>query len=195
LQLAVETTSDSAGSVLPLAIDLVGEPTLEQLLTRFPRQVAMPLTDHNIWRPYIAGSGQITIDSTPEIPWRLTARFQPGDRWVYPQCPLPSDVDLSQFEGLVIRARCLKPGIVRVMLWEAETGVGYLNANKLIPDDGKWHTALVRFSDLVHSNANAPDTNGRLDLDQVHRISLGMNSDADENMLDVGHLCLVGKGG
>jgi len=61
-----------------------------------------------------------------------------------------------------------------------------------VPADGKWHAAEVRFDELTLSNANAPDANGRLDLDQVRRISFGMNSDTAENRLDIGEAYLVG---
>jgi hypothetical protein len=50
--------------------------------------------------------------------------------------------------------------------------------------------AVVRFQDLILSGANAPDPNGRLDLDQVRRISIGMNSRADENRLEVSDVCV-----
>jgi hypothetical protein len=44
----------------------------------------------------------------------------------------------------------------------------------------------------VLSGANAPDDNGRLDLPQVRRISLGLNSDAAENRLEISEVYLAG---
>lgn len=62
----------------------------------------------------------------------------------------------------------------------------------IVAPDGKWHTAVVRFDDLALSASNAPDPNNRLDLGEVRRISLGMNSEADENLLEVSEAYVVG---
>lgn len=72
-----------------------------------------------------------------------------------------------------------------MFLWEGDTGVGYLTSRTIIPADGRWHTATIRFTDFSLSGANAPDANGRLDRDQVRRVSIGMNSDAADNELEV----------
>jgi hypothetical protein len=69
--------------------------------------------------------------------------------------------------------------------------VGYITPKPIIPADGRWHVGIARFADLVHSDANRPDPNGRLDLDQVRRISIGMNSRTAENTLEVSDACLV----
>ena len=61
-----------------------------------------------------------------------------------------------------------------------------------MPADGKWHTTIVRFAELSNSVYNAPDPNGRLDLKLVRRISIGMNSDAPDNVLEVSDLVLIG---
>ena len=44
------------------------------------------------------------------------------------------------------------------------------------------------------STANTPDPNGRLDLESVRRISLGMNHAVDENVLEVSDLYVVAGG-
>jgi hypothetical protein len=66
-----------------------------------------------------------------------------------------------------------------------DTGVGYLTPHSIIRADHEWHVAVIRFSNLVLSTANRPDPNGRLDLDRVRRISIGMNSGAPDNTLEV----------
>jgi hypothetical protein len=71
---------------------------------------------------------------------------------------------------------------------EGDTGVGYLTSRSIILADGKWHTSFVRFDELSLSGANRPDPNSRLDLDQVDRISVGLNSESKENRLDVSDL-------
>ncbi len=133
----------------------------------------------------------MTMETSPEVAWRVKAKFQGGDRWVYPEFRLRDHQDLKDYGGLLIRARAVHRGDVRVFLWEGDKGVGYLTAEPILPADGNWHTARVRFRDLVVSAANAPDPNGKLDLDQVRRISVGMNSRTDENSLEVSDLFLI----
>ena len=122
----------------------------------------------------------------------FAARFTNGDRWVYPSFQLPDELDVSRFSALVLRARCERPAAVRVFLWEGDRGVGYLTAASIIPADGQWHAAEVRFDELTLSSANAPDDNDRLDLGQVRRIAIGLNSDTPDNRLEIGEAHLVG---
>ena len=74
---------------------------------------------------------------------------------------------------------------IRVFFWEGDGGVGYLTGTPIVPADGLWYPTVVRFADLSPSSANTPDTNGRLDLEQVRRISVGINSEARQNGLEV----------
>jgi hypothetical protein len=50
---------------------------------------------------------------------------------------------------------------------------------------------VVRFPNFVLSGANRPDPNGRLHLDQVRRISIGMSSRASDNTLEVSDAYVV----
>ena len=122
----------------------------------------------------------------------FSASFTNGDRWVYPVFQLPDELDMSRFSALVLRARCERPATVRVFLWEGDRGVGYLTSQSIVPADGKWHAAEVRFDELTLSGANAPDDNDRLDLGQVRRIAIGLNSDAPDNRLEISEAYLVG---
>ena len=187
------TAAGANGEALAkLTVDLQGEATLDQMLRGHARRVRLPVHEPSRWTPNIAGGGRMTVGRTDEGHWRLTAKFGKGDPWVYPFFRLPKDVSFDAAKGLLIRARCHAPADVRVFLWEGETGVGYLTASPIIPADGQWHAALVRFDELSLSTANAPDPNHRLDLDRVRRISIGLNSKARENTLDVSDLYLVG---
>lgn len=76
---------------------------------------------------------------------------------------------------------------------EGESDVGYRTGRSIVPADGAWHVAAVRTSDLVPSTANRPDPNGRLDLDQVRRISIGLNSRAPDNTLELSDIYLVSE--
>ncbi len=176
---------------IPLVIAFFGEADLVPTLQRFQHWVRLPIQQVSRWTPNVAGIGTMQIDSTSDAAWRLRVKFGEGDRWVYPFFKLPDGVRLNEHDGLLLRARCHKPAEVRGFLWEGDTGVGYITPHSLVQADGAWHVAVVRFCDLVLSGANKPDPNARLDLDQVRRISLGMNSKAAENILEVSDLFLV----
>jgi hypothetical protein len=192
----VEATVRPVGEVpertLPLAVTLIGEPTVAQGLARHPRHVRLPLGESARWQPNIPPHGRLSLDPQQDGSIRMNVSFMDGDRWVYPYFALPEDLDLSGFRALVLRARCERRATVRVLVWEGTRGVAYLTSKSVVPADGKWHAAEVRFEDLTLSGANAPDDNGRLDLAQVRRISLGMNSDVPENRLEISEAYLVG---
>ena len=188
---ATVRASDPEGKFGDLVeIDLEGNPTLEQVLRRFPVRQALPIDNLSAWRPAIAETGKMTMERPDDGGWRLKCQFQGGDRWVYPQFQLGENVKLEDYSAIVLRARCEHEAAVRVFLWEGDTGVGYLSP-VVVPADGKWHTAVVLFDDFHLSGANRPDANLRLDRDQVGRISIGMNSEADENSLEVSDALFV----
>lgn len=176
-----------------LVLRFSGEAGLMPTLGRFAHWARLPIQQPTSWTPNIAGTGKMEMDSTPDAAWRLRVKFSGGDRWVYPFFKLPDGIRPQQRGGLVIRGRCQKPAEVRIFLWEGDTGVGYITPHSVIAADGQWHVSVVRFSDLVVSSANAPDRNGKLDLDQVRRISVGMNTKADENVLELSDLFLVSE--
>ncbi len=183
-----EGTDAKPGEIVE--IDLTGNPTMEQVLRRYPDQTLLPIDDLNAWQAGISDSGQMTMEAFEDGGWRLKCQFQGGDRWVYPYFQLADDVAVDRFAAIVLSARCIHDGSVRLFLWEGDGGVGYLSPI-VIPADGKWHTAVVPFEDLTVSGANQPDPNHRLDLDQVRRIAIGMNSESDDNTLEVRAVWLV----
>ena len=193
VRLLVRAEGPGAGKVVPLSIELLGQPDLKQLLARYKRRVRLPVEQADRWKPQVSAQGTMKLSPRGEDACRLVASFASGDRWVYPQFSLPAEVDPGQYEGLVLEARCEQPASVRVMLWEGGTGVCYLTSQPIIPADGQWHAALVSFRDLLLSTANEPDLNGRLDLKQVRRISIGMNSEQSENALEFREVYLVGN--
>jgi hypothetical protein len=189
--LRLTAESKTAGRIAPRMIELIGDVNMAHVLQRFPKAVRLPVRELGRWKASISGNGRMSMEETGESGWRLTATFTAGDRWVYPSFRLPDAVDLTRAYGLAIRARCHKPGAVRLFLWEGEGGVGYLTPHAMIPADGQWHTAVVPFHEFTLSRANAPDPDDKLDLRQVRRISVGMNSEAMENTLEVSDLCVL----
>lgn len=173
-------------------LDLFSEVTMEQLKKRHGNRIPLRIADLSRWQRSAPAYAKTTMTVTPEKHWRLDVTFGEGDPWVYPSFALPRGMDLSRAKALAIRARCQRPAIVRVFLWEGG-GVGYLTPDSIIPADGKWHTALVPFTSLRLSSANRPDPNGRLDLKQVRRIAIGMNSKARQNTLEVSEVFIISK--
>jgi hypothetical protein len=185
------TTGPPPAPKVSLVLTFFGEAELLPTLQRFQHWSRLPIQQISRWTPNIAGIGKMQMDSTSEAAWRLQVKFGDGDRWVYPYFKLPDNVRMNEHTGLVIRARCHKPAEVRVFLWEGDTGVGYITPRSVIAADGQWHVAVIRFRDLVLSAANSPDPNHRLDLDQVRRISVGMNSKTADNALELSDLFVV----
>jgi hypothetical protein len=192
IKIVVRPTGDVPERTLPLAVSLIGQPTIAQQLARYAQRVRLPFGEAARWQPNIPSHGRLDLKPQPDNSVSFSARFTNGDRWVYPSFQLPDELDVSRFSALVLRARCERPAAVRVFLWEGDRGVGYLTATSIIPADGQWHAAEVRFDELTLSSANAPDDNDRLDLGQVRRIAIGMNSDMPDNRLEISEAYLVG---
>jgi hypothetical protein len=175
-----------------LALTLRGETDLPTLLARFEETTRLPIHDLNRWTR--SASPGTTVDLTASDPagWKLAVSYPPNvDRWAYPSLQLPDGLDLAHASGLVVRARLQDRGAARVFLWDGPAG--YINPASFLPADNDWHAVLIPFSTLTPSQANTPDTNQRLDLDQVRRLSIGLNSEVDCNTLEVSDAYLVGS--
>ena len=192
-RLGVTFTASPLGGSGPdtrLSVDLLGEASLPELLAHHPGHRRLPIEEAHRWHPLAAAHAAITLSDAGSAAWQMEVAFGEGDKWAYPQFVLPDDVAMEQFVGLLIRARCSAPAAGRVFLWEGDTNVGYISPGSIIEPDGRWHTAVVRFDELTPSAANAPDPNQRLDLDLVRRISVGFNSEAAENDLELSDVYL-----
>jgi hypothetical protein len=185
------TSAASETSVLEqVEIDLTGIPSIEQLRRPAPSRDVLPILDLAAWRKNIASTGEMKMTIDSDNIWQLNAEFQGGDRWVYPSFDLPKDVRMDHCQSIVVRARCHNEATVRMFLWEGDSGVGYLSG-VLIPSDGEWHVAMMDISDFTLSGANTPDQNHQLDLDSVRKIAIGMNSEVDENRLEVSDIIFL----
>lgn len=192
LRLTVSTVEEDAKGSPPLVVDVFGEVTMAQLRKRYGKRIPLRIADLARWQMSAPGHAKPRMTITSEKHWRLDVTFGTGDPWVYPFFTLPLGMDLRQATAIAIRARCVKPAIVRVFFWEGR-GVGYLTPDSIIPADGQWHAALIPFDSLRISTANASDANGRLDLGQVRRISVGMNSKSPQNTLEVSEALIISK--
>ncbi|WP_165064930.1 glycosyl hydrolase [Paludisphaera rhizosphaerae] len=191
--LQLQVAARGSGSVRDrLAFTLLGEPSFEEAVAHLKTRERLPIDDLTRWSPNVGAGGEMRMEVAEGSGWRLVTRHRPNtDRWVYPFFRLPPSVDLSDAKGLLVRARCKSNAQVRVFLWEGESGVGYINGSSLIPADDRWHAARVDFRALERSHANAIDPNGKLDLKDVRKISIGVNDQVDANELEIGDVFVV----
>ena len=183
------TASDGLSKVSPLALPVLLTATLETALPSYKARAAISLNAPAKWDKNITGDGKMEITTTPEGHWLLNVSFGAGDPWVYPRQQMHPGFFTGKL-AVIIRARCMKPGSVKIIIWE-KGGAGYLTTFDIIPADGQWHTAILNFSDFALLYGTS-DADGKLDLDQVDRFSVGMNSNAKQNTLEVSDLYVVG---
>ena len=172
--------------------------TLENILEKSEKSEPLPIEQMDRWNcltngmdgkiePFQSVIGTTYMDtqsSQHRTGVKITANFPtPGDHWCYPQFMLPDPIHLEDYNGIALRVRTDTPGDVRIFLWE--TGdVGWISHGIYDPN-GRIQTIFIRFSDLVISQANTPDPNGRLDLEKVRRIAIGMNPKSEKMSLEI----------
>ncbi len=159
-----------------LVLSFKGEATWAGLLSTVKDVTEIPVGDMKRWSknaPTICTSILEKPKSEEQAVWRMFAMFGEGDRWVYPRFELPTDVDLSKGDGLILWARCIGDAKAGLMLFE-QGGCGYM-VSPAIKSDGDWHVVKLPFSKFGHVGATRPDPNGKLDLDQVRSFSFGAN--------------------
>lgn len=185
----LEVTGAEQGgpAVSPLSVELFCERDLEANLRLYPGSTKLAVTDLARWKPNITSTGQMKMNVDAEQNWQLQTNFKSGDRWVYPDFRLPDNLSLTASDGLVLRARALAPSVVRVMVKE-RSGATYFTPFSVVPADGEWHSVVLHWQDLAALPSAPPDANSQLDLDQIQSISIGMNSRADENTLEISGL-------
>lgn len=145
------------------------------------------------WRPSISGNGVAEHAQGPEGEYVLTARYhQPGDRWCYSTLAFEPATSFAGYDGVSfeVKASADDEGTrIRFM-------VGEPNAARYYTPDGApakaaWQRVVFLFRDLQWGSFSSPDTNGRLDLQQVAHIELGSNTARDEMILEFRDLRLV----
>jgi hypothetical protein len=183
----------SAGRVLDrLSLVFRGETELPRLLARFDATTRLPIGDLKRWTKSASAGTTVELSGTEAGGWVMDVNYPRGvDRWAYPSFNLPEGMDLAHAQGIVLRAKLKDRAAARVFLWDGPAG--YINGASFVPADGEWHAVFVPFARLTPSGANAPDPNHHLDLAQVRRISLGLNSEVDQNRLEVSDAYLVGS--
>jgi hypothetical protein len=170
--------------VSPAAVCLIVSRGLKEQLSSHPYQFALPIGEVARWKENSSGHG--TFSKTDDGGWAYDIAFKGGDKWAYPRFTPPQEVDLSRVSSILIRARCMQPAEVRIMIFSA----GAKEANtpySIIKPDGQWHVALIPLDGFLSPVAGEPI--GR----QIRDISVGLNSKSDTNRLEVSDLYLLGN--
>jgi hypothetical protein len=154
----------------------------EQLAGRAYR-FALPIAELNRWKDNSAGKG--TFSRLEGGGWAYDVAFTGGDRWAYPRFTPPQEAEPDKATALLLRARCVSPGTVRIMTWDRQ-GKNSYTAFPVIKADGEWHVALVPLESFLMPKPG--EKIGR----QIAEISVGLNSDTDTNRLEVSDLYLLG---
>jgi hypothetical protein len=191
IDLNITGTDQSGIAISPLSLEIFSERDLPTNLRLYPASSKLGITDLKSWKPNISGTGQMKMDAVDGA-WQLETTFKGGDRWVYPDFKLPKNSGIIGSQGIVLRARAMAPSTVRLMIRE-QSGSTYFTPFSIIPPDDQWHSVVLRWQDLAALPSAPPDPNGKLDLDQISSISIGMNSKSDENTLEISDLYLARK--
>jgi len=150
---------------------------------RLPLELSQPAA----WSDNISGNGTMSHAAGPDGGVRFDFRFTaPGDRWAYPFAVFEPPLDLSGYDGLRLEYRCdteAPDSRVRVQLVEP-SGAAYYTAAGFRPGT-QWQTATVLFADLVHGSWSPADANGKLDLDRLAALRVGVNTPRDTLSLEV----------
>lgn len=188
---AVETD----GSVLPpLVIELRREIDGAALLERIPPEHQRRITARELLDVdgNIGAGNSMTPGELDDGTWRLALDFAKADRWAFPRLTLPADARFGHYDAILVQARCRDPAAVRLIVFEGgSANLGYISKEPIIAADGAWHWSLIRLSDLERGGFSDPDPNGRLDPEQIERLSIGLNSQTKQNVLEIRRLVLV----
>ncbi|HAI14253.1 MAG TPA: hypothetical protein DCM28_21290 [Phycisphaerales bacterium] len=199
LKLKFDAQSSTAGVIGPVVINLIGEMSFEQLIAPWPNRQQIVIDDQTLWQMVAAPSSHAKMNFPGRGVWQMDVQLEKNtDNWAYPRLKLNMPIAGSQMQGIILEANARNANAVRLFLWEqSDSGsmesVGYISSRHLVPTDGKWHAVYMPFSSLTLSGANGLDANGKLDLDQVKRLSIGINGKPGHGQIQVRQAWLVGK--
>jgi hypothetical protein len=194
--LQIRADSDDQTVVAPLSLDFIHESSLSQLIEPMRQKTRLPIDQLDLWEKKVDATGQLNLSSEEGGVLRMDAEFGSGSPWVFPRFTLPSGLNMSHAEFIVMRAKCKEPAKVKIF---AEDKSGTLfgwaaGSFGLIPADNRWHTIRVRLSDLPSSGK---DPRKRLDTQGATKISVGFNNNTEnpekKNTLWISDLYLIGS--
>jgi len=185
--LKISAASDGGERVAPAALGFLvqGQGSVAETLKACKFSFELPLDEAFRWEGN--ANGEIVFHSGP--PWGYKVKFAPGvDRWAFPRYTPPQEVDYRKITGLLLRARCEKNAIVRVMAWTGtDHDASYTDDFSIFPSDGEWHDVYVPFASFLDCKEDGTPTR------PITKFSVGLNSEHDENTLEISDLYLIGK--
>lgn len=185
LVLNLSATAPGIPRIAPASMDFIPSRGLNEYFAMYPYRFALPFGERYRWEENSNGKVVFGYDS-PDAIWGIKITFRRGDRWAYPRFNPPQEVDKDRVIAVLLRARCAVPKTrVRLMSWDENGKMSY-TAPSVIPSDGEWHVACIPLDSWIDSDG-API--GR----KIHKISLGMNSPAQENAIEVSDIYFVGQ--
>jgi len=186
----VQATSNSSEQILPVELILIPPSGLSEHLQGSSYQFELSLNEAYRWDNQ--ANGDLTLQHDPGAAYGFRVKFNPGvDRWAYPVYSLPQEVDQNKIDGVLVRARCLKPAIVRMLSWDGHDNMS-MTRYSIIPADGEWHVAYIPLDTLTQREFHAGDSGGA-DSIKLSKVAIGFNSETDENGLEISDLYLIGK--
>ena len=190
--LSVTATCEQAPGILPLALPMLVDGQLDEILARFPKQERIPIDETARWKVRTGGGTQ-NFSSPDGKTWRMDMTFlHLGDAWAYPYFTLPGPIDPKVFSGIVLRARAMKKASNNMLILVEEKDRREIRASDLYVADGQWHSVYVPFDQLRYFTAGMQ--NEPLRLDRISTLSVGLVSRELANTLEVSDLILVGTG-
>lgn len=180
--LTIQATTDSGERVAPvaLALNLSTGLSIADHLKESRYQFLLSLDEEYRWKKNSGGRLEFKSD-TPGA-WGFKVTFPAGvDRWAYPEFTLPQEVDTERITGILLRARALQPGTIRIKTWDARETTSFTPFS-VFPADGEWHVVYVSLASFQQADEGMPA-----------RISLGINSASETNALEISELYLIGK--
>ncbi len=167
--------------------------TISQLLNLASHTEKAEIQNRENWKPNSAGCcDELKFAKSGET-WTMMAHFTEGDHWVYPYFLLPENLNLKDFDGVLLRARCWdfsKKTQVRFFTYQPG-GAFFTNAG-IIPTDGEWHTVQIPFSSLIQCDA-AGGTETTFKPEEVRRIAIGGNTKKESLQIEVSDLYFYRK--
>lgn len=168
--------------------------TLKQLVSTTAGSRRIELLDLSRWRHSSASCCDERKFAQSGDTWTLMAHFTEGDHWIYPHFTLPEDVDLSQFDGIIVQARCWdfhNKTQIRFFAYQPEGA--FFTPESIIPTDGEWHTVQIPFSNLSVCTAAGGGYTGEFEPQKVRDISFGANTKGESVFVEVKDLILYKK--
>ncbi|MBE6425815.1 MAG: hypothetical protein E7029_07515 [Planctomycetaceae bacterium] len=160
--------------------------TLDQLLSTAAETRRLELLEFSRWRHSSAPCCDKRKFAQTGDTWTLMAHFTEGDHWIYPHFTLPENVDLSQFDGVIVKARCWDHHQkTQVRFFAYQPNGAFFTSESIIPTDGEWHAVQIPFSNLTRCTAAGGEPAGDFDPKKVRDISFGANTKGDSIIVEI----------